>query len=327
MVFGQITSRRCTLRVGLHGCDDGEYFRDEQGKDVLFFVDTSSATQAGSEVSALPAACRAPWLTSRPWRPRWGAAGAHHDTKKGSITSVQAIYVPRRPVGPGAGDGVFAPRRDDVSERLDCRARIYPPSIRSPRRAASSTGDRRRGALRRGAHRAADSAALQGPPDIIAILGMDELSEDDKVTVFARAQDPALPVAAVLRRRGVHRHAGQVRETRGHVKAFQMIVKGELDELPEQAFYMRGGIERGARRGREDGGDRLMAHTFTLSVLTRSARCSKARWNTCRSRHRRLHGVLANHAALVSGLMPGTVTLRKADGVTEKFGVTAGSSR
>ena len=79
--------------------------------------------------------------------------------------------------------------------------------------------------------------------DIIAILGLDELSEEDRVTVVAGPQDPEVPVAAVLRGRGVHRSARHLRAGRGDGRGFEALVSGELDHVPEQAFFNVGGVE------------------------------------------------------------------------------------
>ena len=95
--------------------------------------------------------------------------------------------------------------------------------------------------------------------DIIAILGMDELSEDDKLTRGPRAQDPALPVAAVLRRRAVHRHAGRYVKIEDTIKGFREIVDGKHDDIPEQAFLYVGTIEEVLENGREDPDGGLMA--------------------------------------------------------------------
>jgi F-type H+-transporting ATPase subunit beta len=86
--------------------------------------------------------------------------------------------------------------------------------------------------------------------DIIAILGMDELAPEDKLAV-ARAQDPALPVAALPRGRSVHRLAGQVRAAEGNHPGFKMIVDGECDHLPEQAFYMVGTIDEAFEKAKK----------------------------------------------------------------------------
>ena len=87
--------------------------------------------------------------------------------------------------------------------------------------------------------------------DIIAILGMDELSDEDKIVVPARAQDRALPLPAVLRRRGVHRHAGQVRAAHGHDPRLQGDRRGRsTTTLPEQAFFMVGGIDEAVEKAK-----------------------------------------------------------------------------
>jgi hypothetical protein len=184
---------------------------------------SSSTTSSASRRPArkcrrCSAACRRRWVTSRRWPTEMGALQERiTSTKKGSITSVQAdLRAGRRLDRPGAGHDLRASGRDRGAVARSPRWASTRRSIRStPPRAARSAG-RRRGALR---HRAPVQQVLQrykSLQDIIAILGMDELSEEDKLPCGPRPQDRALPVAAVPRRRSVHRLAGQVRAAEGH---------------------------------------------------------------------------------------------------------------
>ena len=179
-------------RVGLSGLTVAEYFRDQEGQDVLFFVDNIFRfTQAGSEVSALLG--RIPSAVG--YQPTLSTdMGALQEritsTKKGSITSVQAIYVPADDLtDPAPGHLVRPSRRDHRAVAPDRRARRSSrPSTRSTRPRACST--RAWSARSTTRWRARCSAMLQqykSLQDIIAILGMDELSEEDKLVV-ARAR-------------------------------------------------------------------------------------------------------------------------------------------
>jgi F-type H+-transporting ATPase subunit beta len=248
LVYGQMNEPPgARARVGLSGLTVAEYFRD-QGQDVLFFVDNIFRfTQAGSEVSALLG--RIPSAVG--YQPTLATdMGALQErittTTKGSITSVQAIYVPADDLTDPAPATSFAHldaqtvlvahagvREGDLPGRRSARLQLAP--ARSPHR--------RRGALR--VARAVQQMlqkykALQ---DIIAILGMDELSEDDKITV-ARARKIerflSQPFYAATVFTGMPGITVKLEDT---VKSFAALVRGEYDHLPEQAFYMVGTIE------------------------------------------------------------------------------------
>ena len=208
------------LRVGLSGLTMAEYFRD-QGQDVLLFIDNIFRfVQAGSEVSALlgrmPSAVGyQPTLATEMGQLQERITS----TRTGSVTSVQAIYVPADDLtDPAPGEHVRAPRLDDRARRARSSSRG------STRRSTRSTRPRARcsrascptSTTRRATRVQEMLQRYKDLQDIIAILGIDELSDEDKLTVAARAQDPALPLAADLRRRAVHRHAGRVRQARGH---------------------------------------------------------------------------------------------------------------
>ena len=206
------------LRVGLSALTVAEYFRDAEGKDVLLFIDNIFRfTQAGSEVSALlgrmPSAVGyQPTLLSEMGQMQERITS----TKKGSITSVQAIYVPADDYTDPAPATTFAHLDATTNlSRAISELGIYPAvdplastsRILDPR----IIGDEHYNVARQVKQMLQRYKDLQ---DIIAILGIDELSEDDKLDRLARAQDSEVPVAALLRRAAVHGPRGQVRADR-----------------------------------------------------------------------------------------------------------------
>jgi F-type H+-transporting ATPase subunit beta len=254
MVFGQMNEPPgARLRVGLTGVTMAEYFRDERGQDVLLFIDNIFRfTQAGSEVSALLG--RMPSAVG--YQPTLGTEmGALQEritsTQKGSITSVQAIYVPADDLTDPAPATAFSHLdATTVLERSIAELGIYPavdPLASTSRildpRIVGEEHYRIARQVQRVLQRYKD---LQ---DIIAILGMDELSEDDKVTV-ARARKIqrflSQPFFVAEAFTGTPGKYVKIEDT---IKGFRMIVNGELDELPEQAFYMRGRIEEAVEAG------------------------------------------------------------------------------
>ncbi len=199
------------LRVGLSGLTVAEYFRDVEGRDVLLFIDNIFRfTQAGSEVSALLG--RMPSAVG--YQPNLATEMGElqeriTSTKKGSITSVQAIYVPADDLTDPAPATAFAHLdATTVLSRAIAEIGIYPAvdpldsTLEDPRPAR-----RRRGALPGRARGAERPAALQGPPGHHRDPRHGRAVGGRQAHRHARAQDPALPVAAVLRRRAVHRHA------------------------------------------------------------------------------------------------------------------------
>jgi len=224
-----------------------ENFRDKEGKDVLLFIDNIFRfTQAGSEVSALLG--RIPSAVG--YQPTLATdMGTMQErittTKKGSITSVQAIYVPADDLTDPAPATTFA-HLDATTvlsrgiaelgiypavDPLDSTSRILDPNI---------VGEEHYSVARSIQKTLQDYKSLQ---DIIAILGMDELSDDDKLTV-ARARkiqrflSQPFQVAEVFT--GTPGKLVPLKET---IKGFKMLLNGEMDHLPEGAFYMVGGIE------------------------------------------------------------------------------------
>lgn len=248
MSFGQMNEPPgCRARIALTGVTLAEYFRDVEGKDVLFFVDNIFRfTQAGSEVSALlgrmPSAVGyQPTLSTE-----MGALQERiTSTNKGSITSVQAVYVPADDLTDPAPATTFAHldattvlSRQFVEmgiypavDPLDSTSRIMDPMI---------VGDDHYNTAKKCQEILQRYKNLQ---DIIAILGMDELSDEDR-TVVNRARriqkflsQPFNVAEAFTGRPGVY---VPLKET---IKGFKMIANGELDHISEQAFYMAGKIE------------------------------------------------------------------------------------
>jgi F-type H+/Na+-transporting ATPase subunit beta len=248
LVFGQMNEPPgARARVALSGLTQAEYFRDVEGQDVLFFVDNIFRfTQAGSEVSALLG--RIPSAVG--YQPTLATdMGTLQEritsTNKGSITSVQAIYVPADDLTDPAPATSFAHLDATTTlsraiselgiypavDPLDSTSRVLTPAVVGQEhyetaRAVQETLQRYK--------------SLQ---DIIAILGMDELSEEDKLTVsrarkIQRFLSQPFHVAEVFT--GIPGKFVQVEDT---VRSFKAVVSGEYDHLPEAAFYMVGGIE------------------------------------------------------------------------------------
>jgi len=234
-------------RVALSGLTQAEYFRDTEGQDVLFFVDNIFRfTQAGSEVSALLG--RIPSAVG--YQPTLATdMGTLQEritsTNKGSITSVQAIYVPADDLTDPAPATSFAHLDATTTlsraiselgiypavDPLDSTSRVLSPAI---------VGQEHYEVARHVQETLQKYKSLQ---DIIAILGMDELSEEDKLVVgrarkIQRFLSQPFHVAEVFT--GIQGKFVQVEDT---VRSFKAVVNGEYDHLPEAAFYMVGGIE------------------------------------------------------------------------------------
>ncbi len=256
LVFGQMNEPPgARARVALSGLTMAEYFRDEEGQDVLFFVDNIFRfTQAGSEVSALLG--RIPSAVG--YQPTLSTdMGALQEritsTNKGSITSVQAIYVPADDLTDPAPATSFAHLdATTVLNRAISELGIYPAvdPLDSTSRVLTTAvvGQEHYETARRVQETLQKYKSLQ---DIIAILGMDELSEEDKLTV-ARARklqkflSQPFHVAEVFT--GIPGKFVAIEDT---VKSFKAVVDGEYDYLPENAFYMVGGIDEAIAKGKK----------------------------------------------------------------------------
>jgi F-type H+/Na+-transporting ATPase subunit beta len=258
LVFGQMNEPPgARLRVGLSGLTMAEYFRDFEGKDLLLFIDNIFRfVQAGQEVSTLlgrmPSAVGyQPTLSTE----MGDLQERITSTKKGSITSVQAIYVPADDLTDPAPATTFTHLDSTVvlsrqiSDRgiypavdpLDSSSRILDPQF---------VGDEHYAVARRLQEILQRNKELQ---DIIAILGIDELSEEDKSTVQrARKIEKFLsqPFSVATQFTGREGRYVRVEDT---VKGFKAICEGKYDNLPEQAFYMAGTIEEVEERAKKMG--------------------------------------------------------------------------
>jgi len=247
LVYGQMNEPPgARARVCLTGLTVAEYFRDYEGQDVLLFIDNIFRfTQAGSEVSALLG--RIPSAVG--YQPTLATdMGSMQErittTKKGSITSVQAIYVPADDLTDPAPATTFAHLdATTVLSRGIAELGIYPavdPLDSSSRILDPNIVGHEHYACARGVQKILqDYKSLQ---DIIAILGMDELSEDDKLTVsrarkIQRFLSQPFQVAEVFTG-----HAGKLVPLKDTISGFNSILNGEYDHLPEVAFYMVGDI-------------------------------------------------------------------------------------
>src|SRR5947199_2630238 len=248
LIYGQMTEPPgARLRVGLTGLTVAEYFRDAEGQDVLLFIDNIFRfTQAGSEVSALLG--RMPSAVG--YQPNLATEMGElqeriTSTKRGSITSVQAIYVPADDLTDPAPATTFAHLdATTVLSRPLTAIGIYPAvdplastsRILDPHIVGQEHYDVAQG-VKRILQRYTD---LQ---DIIAILGIEELSEEDKLTVSrARKVQKFLsqPFFVASQFTGMEGRFVKVADT---VRSFKEIIEGKHDDIPEQAFYMKGAIE------------------------------------------------------------------------------------
>jgi len=249
LVFGQMNEPPgARARVALSGLTMAEYFRDQEGQDVLFFVDNIFRfTQAGSEVSALLG--RIPSAVG--YQPTLSTDMGNlqeriTSTTKGSITSVQAIYVPADDLTDPAPATSFAHLDATTTlsraiselgiypavDPLDSTSRVLEPRV---------VGQEHYETARRVQETLQKYKSLQ---DIIAILGMDELSEEDKITV-ARARKIQRFLSQPFHVAEVFTNIpGEFVQLEDTIKSFKAVVEGEYDHLPEAAFYMVGGIDQ-----------------------------------------------------------------------------------
>ena len=248
LVYGQMDEPPgARLRVALSGLAITEYFRDEKNQDVLLFIDNIFRfSQAGSEVSSLLGRT----ASAVGYQPTLAAEmGALQEritsTKKGSITSFQAVYVPADDLTDPAPATTFAHLDATiVLDRSIAELGIYPavdPLASTSRALAPETVGQEHYEVARGVQRVLQR--YKDLQDIIAILGMDELPAEDKVTVFRarkiqRFLSQPFSVAQVFTGR-----EGKQVPVEGTVKGFKEILEGKHDDIPEGNFYMKGGIE------------------------------------------------------------------------------------
>ena len=256
MVFGQMNEPPgARLRVGLAALCMAEYFRDELGQDVLLFIDNIFRfVQAGSEVSALLG--RMPSAVG--YQPTLGTEMGElqeriTSTTKGSITSVQAIYVPADdPTDPAPATTFAHLDATTYLERRIVEMGIYPavdPLVSTSRILDPRiVGEEHYAVARRVQATLQRYRELQ---DIIAILGIDELSDEDKLTV-ARARKIQLflsqPNFVAEQFTGLQGRYVPLKET---IRGFKEIVEGKHDGIPEQAFYMVGGIDEAIEKAEQ----------------------------------------------------------------------------
>ncbi len=255
LVFGQMNEPPgARARVALSGLTMAEYFRDQEGQDVLFFVDNIFRfTQAGSEVSALLG--RIPSAVG--YQPTLATDMGNlqeriTSTTKGSITSVQAIYVPADDLTDPAPATSFAHLDATTTlsraiselgiypavDPLDSTSRVLEPRI---------VGQEHYETARKVQETLQKYKSLQ---DIIAILGMDELSEEDKLTV-ARARKIQRFLSQPFHVAEVFTNIpGKFVQLEDTIRSFMAVVDGEYDHLPEAAFYMVGGIDEAVEKAK-----------------------------------------------------------------------------
>ncbi|MBI3088280.1 MAG: F0F1 ATP synthase subunit beta [Candidatus Omnitrophica bacterium] len=248
LVFGQMNEPPgARLRVALSGLTMAEHFRDEEGQDVLLFIDNIFRyIQAGSEVSTLLG--RMPSAVG--YQPNLGTELAQlqeriTSTKRGSITSVQAIYVPADDLTDPAPATTFSHLdATTVLSRQIAELGIYPAvdplestsRILDPRIVGQEHYDVAR-AVQRILQRYKDLR------DIIAILGMDELTEEDKTVVYRARKIQRFLSQPFFVAEAFTGRPGKFVKRQDTVKGFTQIIEGRLDDVPEQAFYLKGAVD------------------------------------------------------------------------------------
>jgi len=248
LVFGQMNEPPgARLRVALSALTMAEHFRDEEGQDVLLFIDNIFRyVQAGAEVSTLLG--RMPSAVG--YQPNLSTELAQLEeritsTKRGSITSVQAIYVPADDLTDPAPATTFSHLdATTVLSRQIAELGIYPAV--DPLESTSRLLDPRIVGEEHYQVARAVQRTLQRYKelrDIIAILGMDELSDEDKTVVYRARKIQRFLSQPFFVAEVFTGQPGKFVKRADTVKGFKMIVDGQLDDMPEQAFYMRGGIE------------------------------------------------------------------------------------
>jgi F-type H+-transporting ATPase subunit beta len=255
MVFGQMNEPPgARQRVGLTGVTMAEYFRDE-GADVLLFIDNIFRfTQAGSEVSALlgrmPSAVGyQPTLATEVGQLQERITS----TKKGSITSLQAIYVPADDITDPAPASVFAHLDSTINLERELAAQALFPAI-DPLASTSRVLDPRVvGEEHFNVARSVQQVLqrYKDLQDIIAILGVDELSEEDKLTVSRARKIQRMLTQPMFVAEAFTGTPGKYVRIADTIRAFREILDGKHDAIPEQAFYMQGGIEDALARAEQ----------------------------------------------------------------------------
>ena len=326
-VFGQMNEPPgARQRVGLTGLTMAEYFRDEEGRDVLLFIDNIFRfTQAGSEVSALLG--RMPSAVG--YQPNLATEMAAlqeriTSTKTGSITSLQAVFVPADDYTDPAPATTFGHLDSTIRlERWIAELGIYPavdPLTSTSRVLDPLVVGQEHYDVARETQRVLQR--YQDLQDIIAILGVDELSEDDKATVVAGPAPPAVHEPAVHRRRGLHRPPRQVRLDQGHGRVVQGDPRGQ-DGRPcpsrPSSWPARSTTSARTRRSWEAEPMPLLLEIVTPERLAYSDTVDSVQLPGVEGEL----GVLPHHTPLVSMLGVGELRIRK-DGEEETFAIVGG---
>src|SRR3989344_3860967 len=256
MIFGQMNEPPgARLRVALTAMTFAEYFRDVKGEDVLLFIDNIFRfSQAGSEVSALLG--RIPSAVG--YQPNLASEMASlqeriTSTKKGSITSFQAVYVPADDYTDPAPVTTFAHLDSTIAlERSLSEQALYPavdPLTSSSKILAPEIVGEEHYAVARGVQKVLQR--YKDLQDIIAILGIDELSDEDKLTVSRARKIQRFLTQPFFVAEQFTSYQGQYVKIEDTISGFKQILDGRHDSLPEQAFYMVGAIDQAVKRAKE----------------------------------------------------------------------------
>ena len=332
LVYGQMDEPPgVRLRVALAALTMAEYFRDVQNQDVLLFVDNIFRfVQAGSEVSTLLGRMPSAVGYQPTLADEMGELQERITSTKGkSITSLQAVYVPADDYTDPAPFTTFT-HLDATTElsRQIAALGIYPAvdplGSTSNILAPEVVGERHYAVARRVQEVLQRYKELQ---DIIAILGMDELSEEDRVTVTPGPQDPALPVPAVLRGRGLHRRAGHLRADRRDGGVLRGPGQRRPGQRPRAGLPQRGWRRVGAREGQDPRGrGGLVADgVFGVEIVTpeQSLLAGGATSIVLATSDGALT-VLDGHTPLVGDVVPGEVRVEQSDGTLTRLAVHGG---
>ncbi len=323
LVFGQMNEPPgARMRVALTGLTMAEYFRDVSGQDVLLFIDNIFRfVQAGSEVSALLGRMPSQVGYQPTLETEMGQLQERiTSTRNGSVTSVQAIYVPgRRPHRPGARVGVRAPQRHDGALPVDLGEGHLPGGGS----ARLDVDDPQAGRRRRGALPGRD--ARQGdPPALPRAAGHHRHPRHRRALRRGpshgrpRAAHRALPLAAVPRRRGLHGHARPVRADRGVHPGLQRDPRGQARRRPRVGVPAQGHDRR--RHGRRREGQLVAKDTFTAEVLTPEGSVFKDEVEMVSTRTTvGSIGILAKHQPLLGMLEPTELRLYKSESEIVRF--------
>ena len=327
LVFGQMNEPPgARMRVALSGLTMAEYFRDQGGQDVLLFIDNIFRfVQAGSEVSALLGRMPSQVGYQPTLETEMGQLQERiTSTRQGSVTSIQAIYVPADDLTDPAPASVFAHLNATTTlSRAISEKGIYPAvdplDSTSTILKADIVGDEHFDVANRVREILQRYRELQ---DIIAILGIDELSDEDRVTVNrARRVERFLsqPFFVAEQFTGTPGAYVPVEET---VRSFKEIIEGKHDDIPERAFLLKGTIDEVGSRGESRNGSRgrWRGDSFPVEVLTPEGKVFEDEVQMVSTRTTTGSiGVLANHAPLMAILEPTELRLYKSDSDVVRF--------